>query len=35
MPLKDGTGPAGKGPQTGRGAGPCPAPKRPTKTKRK
>lgn len=23
MPNKDGTGPAGQGPKTGRGAGPC------------
>ena len=23
MPMQDGTGPAGQGPQTGRGMGPC------------
>jgi len=30
MPRKDGTGPAGKGPRTGRGTGNC-TPKRPVK----
>lgn len=29
MPQKNGTGPAGKGPRTGRGLGPCP-PVKPT-----
>ncbi len=28
MPRGDGTGPAGKGPRTGRGAGSCPPSKR-------
>jgi len=27
MPRQDGTGPDGKGPKTGRGAGPCKDPK--------
>ena len=26
MPLRDGTGPEGKGPKTGRGKGPCEGP---------
>ena len=35
MPRRDGTGPNGKGPKTGRGAGPCkPGSKQTTKTRR-
>ena len=33
MPNRDGTGPLGKGPRTGRGLGPCG--KRPTKKNRR
>ena len=29
MPKEDGTGPRGKGPKTGRGAGTCDTPKTP------
>ena len=28
MPRRDGTGPSGKGPRTGRGLGNCPKPKK-------
>jgi len=28
MPNRDGTGPRGKGPRTGRGLGPCKPPKK-------
>ena len=31
MPRRDGTGPRGRGPRTGRGLGSCPRPKRPRK----
>lgn len=34
MPRRNGTGPSGKGPRTGRGAGGCP-PKRTKKKKTK
>ena len=30
MPLKDGTGPKGKGPKTGRGFGPCAPTSKPS-----
>lgn len=31
MPNRDGTGPRGKGPRTGRGMGNCPKPKKQRK----
>ena len=34
MPRKDGTGPDGKGPKTGRGDGPCKPSSKPTTRRR-
>jgi hypothetical protein len=34
MPRRDGTGPAGQGPKTGRGTGNCTTPKKPISTNR-